>query len=174
MPPTPEEEGLATVAELIEEPIEALVEELELEDNEEPPPAPPPPELVRFVSCSLRMKCLKDHQRGLFNFFFEISDSGTNLSTSNDTCILVRLGAETRSDTVQVWIRAKSLNQTPTPWRPAQWLRSRTIYDLNTLEVELGRDGFSLRAEGLLVPGHCQCRRLAESRDIVIILKTHA
>jgi hypothetical protein len=69
MPPTPEEEGLATVAELIEEPIEALVEELELEDNEGPPPAPPP-ELVRFVSCSLRMKCLKDHRRGLFNFFF--------------------------------------------------------------------------------------------------------
>jgi hypothetical protein len=52
MPLTPEEEGLAAVAELIEEPIEALVEELELEDNEglppAPPPPPPPPELVRL------------------------------------------------------------------------------------------------------------------------------
>jgi hypothetical protein len=42
------------------------------------------------------------------------------------------------------------------------------------LEVELRRDGLSLRVESFLVPGHCQGRRLAESQDILIILETHA
>jgi hypothetical protein len=64
MPLAPEEEGLAAVAELIEDPIEVLTEELELEGKEGPSPAPPPPpELVRLVSCSFRMKCFEDHQR---------------------------------------------------------------------------------------------------------------
>lgn len=63
MPLTPEDEGLAAVAELIEEPTDALIEELEPEEKEGPPLAPaPPPEIVRLVTCPFRIKCFKDHR----------------------------------------------------------------------------------------------------------------